>query len=132
MGAIIEGKVTGLTKFGAFLELPEGKTGMIHISEISHTYVSDIGEHLKEGQQVKAMIISVENNKINLSLKRMQQAPKPEKNWQANSKKQPAVAAPLSFEDKLKQFMQTSESKISDLNKYQNRKGGSGRSKRGR
>ena len=63
----MEGKVKSLTKFGAFVALPDGSTGMVHISEIAHAYVNDIREHLTEGQDVKVMIISRENGKTNLS-----------------------------------------------------------------
>ena len=71
VGSIIEGKVTGITKFGAFIELDDGAVGMVHISEISHAYVSDISEYLKEGQVVKVKVLSVgDNGKISLSIKR--------------------------------------------------------------
>ena len=66
----MEGKVKSLTKFGAFILLPDGSTGMVHISEVAHAYVSDIHDHLTEGQTVKVMIIGMENGKINLSIKR--------------------------------------------------------------
>lgn len=56
IGEILEGKVTGITKFGAFVELPGGKTGMVHISEVSNSYVEDISQHLKEGDQVKVKV----------------------------------------------------------------------------
>ena len=75
VGAVVEGKVKSLTKFGAFVALPDGSTGMVHISEIAHAYVSDIREHLTEGQDVKVMIISRENGKTNLSIKRTLPAP---------------------------------------------------------
>ena len=71
----MEGKVKSLTKFGAFVALPDGSTGMVHISEIAHAYVNDIREHLTEGQDVKVMIISRENGKTNLSIKRTLPAP---------------------------------------------------------
>ena len=75
VGEIVEGKVTGITKFGAFVSLPGGKTGMVHISEVAHAYVSDINEHLAIGQEVKAKIIAMENGKINLSIKQTIEAP---------------------------------------------------------
>lgn len=72
----MEGKVTGITKFGAFVALPGGKTGMVHISEIAHAYVSDIADHLSVGQEVKVMVIAIDPaGKINLSIKRTQEAP---------------------------------------------------------
>lgn len=76
VGAIVEGKVTGITKFGAFVSLPGNKTGMVHISEIAHAYVSDINEHLTVGQEVKVKIIAIDPaGKINLSIKKTTEAP---------------------------------------------------------
>lgn len=76
VGAIVEGKVTGITKFGAFVSLPGNKTGMVHISEVAHAYVSDINEHLTVGQEVKVKIIAIDPaGKINLSIKKTVEAP---------------------------------------------------------
>ena len=73
VGAILEGKVTGITKFGAFVSLPGGKSGLVHISEIAYSYVSDVNDHLSEGQDVKVKVINIdENNRINLSIKQAQ------------------------------------------------------------
>lgn len=77
VGAILEGKVKSITNFGAFISLPEGKTGMVHISEVANAYVSDIRQHLTEGQDVKVMVIGLENGKVNLSIKRLE--PKPQR-----------------------------------------------------
>ena len=60
VGAILEGKVKSITNFGAFIALPENKTGMVHISEVANTYVSDIRQHLTEGQEVKVVVIGLE------------------------------------------------------------------------
>ena len=77
VGTILEGKVKSITNFGAFIALPENKTGMVHISEVANAYVSDIRQHLTEGQDVKVMVIGNENGKINLSIKRLE--PKPQR-----------------------------------------------------
>ena len=77
VGAILEGKIKTITNFGAFVSLPENKTGMVHISEVANAYVSDIRQHLTEGQDVKVMVIGTENGKINLSIKRLE--PKPQR-----------------------------------------------------
>ena len=77
VGAVLEGKVKSITNFGAFVSLPENKTGMVHISEVANAYVSDIRQHLTEGQDVKVMVIGTENGKINLSIKRLE--PKPQR-----------------------------------------------------
>ena len=72
VGAVLEGKVKSITNFGAFIALPENKTGMVHISEVANAYVSDIRQHLTEGQDVKVVVIGNENGKINLSIKRLE------------------------------------------------------------
>ena len=75
VGTVLEGKIKSITNFGAFVSLPENKTGMVHISEVANAYVSDIRAHLTEGQDVKVVVIGNENGKINLSIKRLE--PKP-------------------------------------------------------
>ena len=77
VGAVLEGKVKSITNFGAFVSLPENKTGRVHISEVANAYVSDIRQHLTEGQDVKVMVIGTDNGKINLSIKRLE--PKPQR-----------------------------------------------------
>ena len=77
VGTVFEGKVKSITNFGAFVSLPENRTGMVHISEVANAYVSDIRQHLTEGQDVKVMVIGCENGKINLSIKRLE--PKPQR-----------------------------------------------------
>ena len=77
VGAVLEGKIKSITNFGAFVSLPENKTGMVHISEVANAYVSDIRQHLTEGQDVKVMVIGTDNGKINLSIKRLE--PKPQR-----------------------------------------------------
>ena len=145
VGAILEGKVKSITNFGAFIALPENKTGMVHISEVANTYVSDIRAHLTEGQDVKVMVIGTENGKINLSIKRLEpsrprenaprsnnfrpnSAPRPN-NFQNQSQSQsaprPVRSAPTPppapktadqlFEEKLKAFMSESDSKLSSI-----------------
>ena len=80
VGAILEGKVKTITNFGAFIALPENKTGLVHISEVANTFVNDIRQHLTEGQDVKVMVIGTENGKINLSIKRLEPKPQRENN----------------------------------------------------
>lgn len=71
VGNILEGKVTGITDFGAFVDLPDGKSGMVHISEVAPTYVNKISDHLTEGQAVKVKVLSIgDNGKISLSIKK--------------------------------------------------------------
>ena len=150
VGAILEGKVKSITNFGAFIALPENKTGMVHISEVANTYVSDIRTFLTEGQDVKVMVISLDNGKVNLSMKRLEPKPQrdnnrdngrpnfrsnngaPHQNQESaasagNRAPRPAAApatppAPKTadqlFEERLKQFMTESDSKLSSLRQY--------------
>ena len=135
VGAVLEGKVKTITNFGAFVALPENKTGMVHISEVANAYVNDIRQHLTEGQDVKVMVIGTENGKINLSIKRLEPKPQrenaPRRDFrggngnqnQASSRPAPVQpAAPKTadqlFEEKLKAFMTESDSKLSSLKQY--------------
>ncbi len=135
-GTIIEGKVTGITQFGAFLSFEEGKTGLVHISEIAPEYVKNIHDHLKENDVVKAKILSVdEKGKISLSIKqaileerakarkavpRKTNAPKRPDDLEWPKKSQPA-----SFEDMMAKFKQDSDEKLSDMKRGLDSKRGS-------
>lgn len=145
-GSIFEGKVTGITNFGAFVELPNGQTGMVHISEVAFAYVTDIREHLTENQAVKVKVLSVgEDGKISLSIKRAQTPPagaqkgRPSGGAPRTRTPRPAAVSPgrpgsfewqpastgTSFEDMMSHFKQTSDEKISDLKKSsEGRRGG--------
>lgn len=119
VGSILEGKVSGITKFGAFVSLPEGKSGLVHISEIAYTYVNDVHDHLSEGQQVKVKVIGIDDaGRINLSIKKAAEPPpRPQSGGKGRAPARgPAPAKePATFEDRLKQFMAVSDSKLSDL-----------------
>ena len=153
VGAIVDGKVTGITKFGAFVALPEGRSGLVHISEIAYSYVNEVSDHLHEGQEVKVKIIGIDQAKrINLSIKQVE--PPPQRPPRQGGPRQgggggrpprqsggsaprpmgfvhQAPKEPTDFEDRLKQFMQSSDSKLSELRyiekKGGNRRGGGGR-----
>ena len=128
VGAILEGKIKSITNFGAFVALPENKTGMVHISEVANTYVSDIRQHLTEGQDVKVMVISTDNGKINLSIKRLEARPARDAAPRRDALQNRAPKAPTPppapktadqlFEEKLKAFMSESDSKISSCRQY--------------
>ena len=76
VGSILDGKVTGITKFGAFVALPEGRSGLVHISEIAYSYVNEVSDYLQEGQQVKVKVIGIDQaNRINLSIKKVNDPP---------------------------------------------------------
>lgn len=129
VGAILEGKVTGITKFGAFVALPGGKSGLVHISNISDSYVSDINEFLTVGQEVKVKVLNIDqNDRINLSIKHVQSSSSPRLPRSGNPRS--ASKEPLTFEDKLKQYMAESESRLSEISRYNDR-GRSRRSRRG-
>jgi len=70
VGSILEGKVTSIMKFGAFVALEGGGSGLVHISEIANTYVEDVHDFLQTGQAVKVLVLSAENGKVNLSIKK--------------------------------------------------------------
>lgn len=133
VGEVVEGKVTGIANFGAFVSLPEGKSGLVHISEIANTYVSNVKDHVSEGQTVKVKVIGInETGKINLSIKQAEAAPAqrreaspPVRRLAAeNRQAPPAPPAEPSFEDKLKHFMQDSDSRISGSRLYADKKSG--------
>ena len=142
VGAVLEGKVKSITNFGAFISLPENKTGMVHISEVANAYVSDIRAHLTEGQDVKVVVIGNENGKVNLSIKRLEpRQPRENAPFRSNaaprrdnpgfqgqsnaapqSRPQRAPVQPAApktadqlFEEKLKAFMSESDSKLSSM-----------------
>lgn len=131
VGAVLEGKVKSITNFGAFITLPENKSGLVHISEVANTYVSDIHQHLTEGQEVKVVVIGLEGNKINLSIKRLEPKPQRDRDSREGARPQqnrPARPGPTPppapktadqlFEEKLKAFMSESDSKISSIRQY--------------
>lgn len=131
IGAICSGKVTSITKYGAFVALDGGKSGMVHISEISHSFVNDINEHLKQGQEVKVKIIGIdENGRISLSIRKA--IPREPRSAPSFAPKRSAVKeqSEMTFEDKLKQFLQDSDSKISGMKQYSDRRSGSRRGRK--
>ena len=122
-GNIIEGTVINITNFGAFIDV-EGKTGLVHISEVADTFVKDIREHLKEQDKVKVKVISVdENGKISLSIK---QAMPPKRSvrpadidWSGDRSK----SSTFNFEDIMSRFLKDSEERQQDVKKHQESKG---------
>ncbi|HHY24842.1 MAG TPA: S1 RNA-binding domain-containing protein [Clostridiaceae bacterium] len=130
VGKVIEGKVTGITNFGAFIRLPDGKIGLVHISEIADEFVKDINSYLKENQTVKAKIISVdEKGKISLSIKKANnsnqniKSSRPEEiDWSKSDDFEK-----MSFEDRLAKFLKDSDEKMLDLKKnFESKRGGGG------
>ncbi len=107
VGEILDGVVSGITHFGAFVDLPNGQRGMVHISEIADAYVKDINDYLKLNEHIKVKVLSVEDNgKISLSIRRVSSSPK------------------LSFEEQLAKFLRDSEERQADIRNRENKRGG--------
>ena len=143
IGSKVQGKVTGITNFGAFIELPGGKTGLVHISEVADSYVKDVNDHLTVGDVIEVKVISEKEGKIALSIK--QTVDKPE-GQSANSRRprqgrddrnskngrpKGNFKPKESFEDKMANFLKSSEENLSTLKRSKESKQGGRGSKRG-
>ncbi|MEW8986387.1 MAG: S1 domain-containing RNA-binding protein [Bacillus sp. (in: firmicutes)] len=140
VGSKLQGKVTGITNFGAFVELPEGSTGLVHISEVADNYVKDINDHLKVGDQVEVKVINVEKDgKIGLSIKKAVDRPerpaRPERSERPYSQRPRGGgrgndnrnARPENFESKMAKFLKDSEDRLSSLKRNtESKRGGRG------
>jgi S1 RNA binding domain protein len=124
VGSKLQGKVTGITNFGAFVELKEGATGLVHISEVADNYVKDINEHLSVGDEVTVKVINVgKDGKIGLSIKKAKDKPKrPQRDTRERTE---------SFESKMNRFLKDSEDRLSSLKKHTESKRGGRGAKRG-
>lgn len=134
VGMVLEGKVTGITKFGAFVELPGGRTGMVHISEVAATFVKEIRDYVSENQVIKVKILNIsEDGKISLSMKRAvdppprtgnsaprQQRPGRPGNYEWQSRRNEGGT----FEEMMSRFKQTSDEKMLDLKRCMESKRG--------
>ena len=119
VGTIVEGTVKSITNFGAFIDLGEGVTGLVHISEIADGYVKSVNDYLEENQKVEVKVLSVdeENKKITLSMKKVEKFTNPQP-------KQPD----MSFEDRLSKFLKDSEERQSDVKRsFESKRGGNRR-----
>lgn len=130
VGSKLQGKVTGITNFGAFVELPGGSTGLVHISEVADNYVKDINDFLKVGETVEVKVINIEDNgKIGLSIKqakerrpeRENRRPRTRNNHRRNKQEH------QSFEDKLNDFFKASEDRQASLKRHVEKRGGRNR-----
>ncbi len=121
VGTIVEGTVVKITNYGAFVELPDGRSGLVHIREIADTYVKDVRDYLKEQEKVKVKVLGLnERGKLDLSVK---QALSPEE-------RVARARAKTSFEDKLKAFMKESEERLLDLKRNTEAKRGGGKKRK--
>jgi S1 RNA binding domain protein len=144
VGSKLQGKVTGITNFGAFVELPGGSTGLVHISEVADNYVKDINDHLKVGDQVEVKVINVEKDgKIGLSIKKAVDRPerpaRPERSESRPYSQRPRGGGgggrgndnrnvrPENFESKMAKFLKDSEDRLSTLKRAtESKRGGRG------
>lgn len=156
VGMILDGKITRIEKFGAFVQLEDSQTGMVHISEVAPTFINEISDYVSVGQEVKVKVLAVNNGRISLSMKQalpkeqQQRKPRPQKPVRERTPRQPYKPAPpvtspgdyewqssrkanpSTFEDMMSRFKQTSEDKMSDLKRgesrgYSRRGNGNGR-----
>jgi len=118
VGQIVEGKVTGITNFGAFVELPTGQTGLVHISEVADEYVKDVNQFLKQNDLVKVKVLNLDKGKIGLSIRQAKPSSHSERGERGNKQ------SPKSFEDKLAKFMKDSDERLLDLRKNTDSKRG--------
>lgn len=118
VGTIVEGVVTGITHFGAFVQLENGETGLVHISEVANVYVKDINEHLQKKDKIKVKILSVDGKgKIALSIKQTS----------SNGRSHNSRIPRQSFEDKMNKFLKESDERLLDLRRNtESKRGGRG------
>ena len=138
IGAIVEGEITGITNFGAFVQLPEGKVGLVHISEVSSAYVKDIHDFLKEHDKVKVKVLTIdERGKVALSIKQAEPPapPKPARPQPENRERRgngrpqggSKPSQPMSFDDKLSKFLKDSDERMLDYKRNtESKRGGRG------
>jgi S1 RNA binding domain protein len=120
-GSIVEGTVVKITNYGAFVELPDGRSGLVHIREIADTYVKDVHDYLKEQEKVKVKVLGLnDRGKLDLSVK---QALSPEE-------RVARVRSKASFEEKMKAFLKESEERLLDLKRNTEAKRGGGKKRR--
>jgi S1 RNA binding domain protein len=119
VGSIVEGRVTGITNFGAFVELADGKTGLVHISEVADAYVKDINDYLKQNDRIKVKVININGNKIGLSIKQVN-------GTNTNNRVNRRISR-QDFEDRLSKFLKESDQRQQDLRKsLDSKRGGRG------
>ncbi len=136
VGSVVEGVITGITNFGAFVQLPGGKVGLIHISEVADVYVRDVKDFLKEQEQVKVKVLSVdERGKIGLSIKQLrppvEQAEVVRRPPPSEYRRPMRVVNAPSFEDKISKFLKDSDERLTDLKRHtDSKRGGRGAGRR--
>ncbi|MGX0578224.1 S1 domain-containing RNA-binding protein [Staphylococcus epidermidis] len=126
VGNKLKGKITGIKKFGAFVELPEGKSGLVHISEVADNYVENVEDHLSVGDEAEVKVLSIaDDGKISLSIKKAKDRPRKPRHSKANHGK--PVQKTEDFEKKLSNFLKDSEDKLTSIKRQtESRRGGKG------
>ena len=126
VGNKLKGKITGIKKFGAFVELPEGESGLVHISEVADNYVENVEDHLSVGDEVEVKVLSIaDDGKISLSIKKAKDRPRKPRHSKANHGK--PVQKTEDFEKKLSNFLKDSEDKLTSIKRQtESRRGGKG------
>ncbi|MDH8781245.1 S1 domain-containing RNA-binding protein [Staphylococcus epidermidis] len=126
VGNKLKGKITGIKKFGAFVELPEGKSGLVHISEVADNYVENVEDHLSVGDEVEVKVLSIaDDGKISLSIKKAKDRPRKPRHSKANHGK--PVQKTEDFEKKLSNFLKDSEDKLTSIKRQtESRRGDKG------
>ena len=126
VGNKLKGKITGIKKFGAFVELPEGKSGLVHISKVADNYVENVEDHLSVGDEVEVKVLSIaDDGKISLSIKKAKDRPRKPRHSKANHGK--PVQKTEDFEKKLSNFLKDSEDKLTSIKRQtESRRGGKG------
>ena len=124
VGNKLKGKITGIKKFGAFVELPEGKSGLVHISEVADNYVENVEDHLSVGDEVEVKVLSIaDDGKISLSIKKAKDRPRKPRHSKANHGK--PVQKTEDFEKKLSNFLKDCEDKLTSIKRQtESRRGG--------
>lgn len=133
VGQIVEGKVTGITKFGAFVTLETGESGLVHISEVSKSFVEDINDFLKKDDTVTVKVMEIKGDKINLSIRKAQEPPKvsrPPKERDNRAPRKTPVEENLSFEDRLSRFMKESNERHDQIRHRANKRAMGNRTKK--
>lgn len=131
VGNIFEGTITGITNFGAFVQLPEGKVGLVHISEVANEYVKDIKDFIKEHDVVKVKVLSIDpSGKISLSIRQLQ-APPPRPAFREERRPMVNRAPEVTFEDRISKFLKDSDEKISEFRRNTDSKRGGRGARRG-
>lgn len=124
VGSVVEGKVTGITSFGAFIDLGNGQTGLVHISEVADDYVQDINNYLKINDVVKVRVLSMKDGKIGLSIRKVDSVNKERSRRSSNGNTKNQGQPDKNFESKLLKFLKDSEARQKDLKKNQDSKRG--------